>query len=233
MSPARIESILTSVKRVKEGQSLTVKQFQRLLGLMAAASNGIPFWPAAHEAPTVVAQDQGVFPEGKSFPNYSGHAAMPSCLRHMEETLGLESGPGVGSSWSPCNASDRRVPHRLGYGHEWPPCPRSVERSPSDMAYQLSKDASCASSIEIFPPRPERSPCVGAHRQHIGDLLYQSPERSAFVPLVQAGTPDPSVVPGQTPLVRSSVYSWEIDCGSRHTVETGAETRGLHPKVVK
>ncbi len=38
-SLALIESILTAVRRVKEGQSLTVKQFQRLLGLMAAASN--------------------------------------------------------------------------------------------------------------------------------------------------------------------------------------------------
>ncbi|XP_043079788.1 uncharacterized protein LOC122328146 [Puntigrus tetrazona] len=33
------ESILTTVARVKEGQSLIVKQFQRLLGLMEAASN--------------------------------------------------------------------------------------------------------------------------------------------------------------------------------------------------
>ncbi len=36
-------SILTSVKRVREGRSLTVKQFQKLLGLMSAASNVIPF----------------------------------------------------------------------------------------------------------------------------------------------------------------------------------------------
>ncbi|KAL0177444.1 hypothetical protein M9458_026338, partial [Cirrhinus mrigala] len=43
LSPARIESILTGVTRVKEGWSLTVKQFQQLLGLMAAASNVIPF----------------------------------------------------------------------------------------------------------------------------------------------------------------------------------------------
>ncbi|KAL0199203.1 hypothetical protein M9458_007743, partial [Cirrhinus mrigala] len=43
LSPARIESILTAVTRVKEGRSLTVKQFQRLLGLMAAASNFVPF----------------------------------------------------------------------------------------------------------------------------------------------------------------------------------------------
>ncbi|KAI2647034.1 NLR family CARD domain-containing protein 3 [Labeo rohita] len=43
LSPARIESILAAVARVKEGRSLTVKQFQQLLGLMAAASNVIPF----------------------------------------------------------------------------------------------------------------------------------------------------------------------------------------------
>ncbi len=41
MSPARIESITTEVRRVNEGQSLTVKQVRRLLGLMAAASNMI------------------------------------------------------------------------------------------------------------------------------------------------------------------------------------------------
>ncbi len=43
LSPARIESILNTVRRVREGLSLTVKQFQILLGLMAAASNVIPF----------------------------------------------------------------------------------------------------------------------------------------------------------------------------------------------
>ncbi len=43
VSPARIDSILSAVKRIRLGQSLTVKQFQRLLGLMAAASNVIPF----------------------------------------------------------------------------------------------------------------------------------------------------------------------------------------------
>ncbi len=43
LSPAHIESILLAVKNIRLGQSLTVKQFQRLLGLMAAASNMIPF----------------------------------------------------------------------------------------------------------------------------------------------------------------------------------------------
>ncbi len=43
LSPACIDSILSAVKSIRLGQSLTVKQFQRLLGLMAAASNMITF----------------------------------------------------------------------------------------------------------------------------------------------------------------------------------------------
>ncbi|KAL0198303.1 hypothetical protein M9458_006843, partial [Cirrhinus mrigala] len=43
LSPAQIKSILTAVARVKEDRSLTVKKFQQLLGLMAAASSVIPF----------------------------------------------------------------------------------------------------------------------------------------------------------------------------------------------
>ncbi len=41
LSPAHIELIIAAMKKVRLSQSLTVKQFQRLLGLMAAASNMI------------------------------------------------------------------------------------------------------------------------------------------------------------------------------------------------
>ncbi len=95
------------------------------------------------------------------------------------------------------------------------------------MAHQLSGDASGLPSTEIFPPRPERSPCVGAHRQHSGGLLHQPPGGSALAPVVQTGTPDPLVVPGQVPLTESTVYSWVPECGTRRTVETGAEARGM------
>ncbi len=108
------------------------------------------FWPAVHETPTVVAQDQGVLPEGKPASHDQGHAAMPTCLGHVEETLVLVSGPGAGSSLSPRNASDRRVPHRLGSGHEWPPCLRSVEWSPSHVAHQLPGNAGRVSSTQTL-----------------------------------------------------------------------------------
>ncbi len=72
---SRIESILSAVKRIRQGQSLA-----RLLGLMAAASNVIPFWAVAHETPAVVAQDQRVFPEGQPLSHDQGHVEGPSSL---------------------------------------------------------------------------------------------------------------------------------------------------------
>ncbi|KAI2657205.1 hypothetical protein H4Q32_021306 [Labeo rohita] len=78
------------------------------------------FWPAVHETPTVVAQDQGVLPEGKPVLHDQGHTAMPTCLRHVEESLVPVSGPSVRSSLSPRNASNGCVSHRLGCGHERP-----------------------------------------------------------------------------------------------------------------
>ncbi len=175
----------------------------------------------------MVAQDQGVLPEGKPASHDQGHAALPTCLRHVETTLVLVSGPGAGSSVSLRNASDGCIPHRLGSGQEWPPCPRSVERSSSRLAHQQARDAGRVSGSEILSPGPKRSPCVSSHRQHSGGLLYQPPRRSAVAPPVQAGTPDPCVGPGQTPLTQSSLHTWASQCGSRHSVETGAFARGM------
>ncbi len=89
----------------------------------------------------MVAQDQGVLPEGKPALHDQGHAAVPTCLRHVEETLILVSGPGAGSLVSPRNMSDGRIPPRSGSGHEWPPCPRSVERFSCHLAHQLPGDS--------------------------------------------------------------------------------------------
>ncbi len=56
---------------------------------------------------------------------------MPTCLRHVEETLGLWLKAWCWELLSPRNASDGCISHRLGSGHEWPPCLRSTrpERS--------------------------------------------------------------------------------------------------------
>ncbi|KAL0168444.1 hypothetical protein M9458_036666, partial [Cirrhinus mrigala] len=167
-------------------------------------------WPAVRETPTVVTQDQGVLPKGKPISHDQGHTAMLTCLGHVEEALVPVSRPGVGSSLS----------HRLGSGYEWPPCPWSV-------AHQLPGDAGRVSGSEALSPGPKRPPCVGAHRQHSSGLLHKPPGRSAFTPLVQAGTPDPCVVPGQTPIAEGSSCSWASHHGSKHPVKAEAKARGM------
>ncbi|XP_053085457.1 uncharacterized protein LOC117596033 [Pangasianodon hypophthalmus] len=45
--------------------------------------------------------------------------------------------------------------------------------------------------------------------------------------ILQAGAPDPCVVPGETPLPESSLYPWPSQYGSRRPVEAGADARGM------
>ncbi len=137
----------------------------------------IPYWPAVHETPAVVAQDQGIFPEGKSTSHDQGLSTVCASPRHVEETLVLKSGPGAGSSVSPVIVSDGRVSHRLGAVMSG----RSARGLWSGR--HLIWHIYCLEMLAVlssFPPRPERSPCVGAHQQHSGGLLHHSPGGSAL-----------------------------------------------------
>ncbi len=61
---------------------------------------------------------KGFSPRGKPTLYDQGHAAMPTCLRHVEETLGFCLKAWCWELLSSCNASDGCISHRLGSGHE-------------------------------------------------------------------------------------------------------------------
>ncbi len=221
MSPARIESILTEVRRVKEGQSLTVKQFQRLLGLMAAASNVIPLGLLYMRPLQWWLKTKGFSPRGNPLRMIE---VTRRCLRALDmwrQPWFLSQGPVLGA---PCRrvmlATDASL---TGWGAIMSGHPVHCLWS-SCLAHQPAGDAGHVSGSETLSLRPKRSPYVGAHRQHSGGLLYQPPRRSAVAPPVQAGAPDTCVVLGQTPLTESSLHPWASQCGSGHPVETGAVT---------
>ncbi len=98
------------------------------------------------------------------------------------------------------------------------------------MAYQSPRDAVRAACTEVFLPRPERTPCVGAHRQHIGGRLYQPPRRSALTPLLQSGAPHPCVNPRETLSLREVYIPGHLNMGADVNMgadETGAEARRM------
>ncbi len=101
-------------KSIRLGQSLTVKQFQRLLGLMATASNVIPFGLLYMRPMQRCLRTKGFSPRGNHFSHNQGHAAMLMCLGNVEETLVSVPGSHAGSFMSSQDANDRCLSHGLG-----------------------------------------------------------------------------------------------------------------------
>ncbi|KAI2645059.1 Retrovirus-related Pol polyprotein from transposon 17.6 [Labeo rohita] len=80
---------------------------------MAAVSNVIPFGLLFMRPLQWCLKTKGVLPEGKPALHDQGHAAMPTCLGHVEKTLVLVSEPGAGSSLSPRMLLGKGVVHRI------------------------------------------------------------------------------------------------------------------------
>jgi hypothetical protein len=98
LSPARIESILTSVSRIKLGQAVTVKHFQRVLGLMAAASSVIPSGLLHMRALQWWLRAKGFSPRGNPFRLIR---VTRRCLRSLsiwKKPWFLSQGPRLGAS---------------------------------------------------------------------------------------------------------------------------------------
>ncbi|KAL0152930.1 hypothetical protein M9458_051759, partial [Cirrhinus mrigala] len=100
-------------------------------------------WPAVHETPAVVTQNQGFFLGGNPL---SMIKVMQRCLRalNMWRALVTVSGPGVGDSLSSLSANGKCLPQRLVNSHEWPLSPWSVEWPPSHVV-QL-----CLKMLAVF-----------------------------------------------------------------------------------
>ncbi|KAL0148139.1 hypothetical protein M9458_056541 [Cirrhinus mrigala] len=204
LSPARIESILTAVKRVKEGRSLTVKQFQQLLGLMAAASNVIPFGLLYMRSLQWWPKTKRVSPRGNPLRMIKVTRRGLRALDMWRKPWFLNQGPVLGAHCRRISLATDASLTGWGGGHEWPLHPRSVEWSPSQLAHQLPRDAGRISSLKYFLPDL---------RDH--HVLVRTDSTTVVYYINHQGG------------LRSSSYSWASECGSRRPVEAGAEARGM------
>ncbi len=160
LSPAHIDSILETVKRVREGQSLTVKLFQKLLGLMAAASNVITFGLLHMKPLEWWLRTTGFSPRGNPFYMIKVTRRCLQALDMWKKPWFLSQGPVLGACRRVTLTMDASL---TGWGAVML-CSRSVGRSPSHVAHQLPGDAGSFSSVETLSPRPERPSCASKHR---------------------------------------------------------------------
>ncbi|XP_073780302.1 uncharacterized protein [Danio rerio] len=89
---------------------------------------------AVHETPAVVAQIQGVFPQGESFPHDQGLAALPSSLKYVENALVPVPGPSVGGCLSSRHAYDKCFSDGLG-SNGLDPHDQGLAALPSSLKY--------------------------------------------------------------------------------------------------
>lgn len=223
--PNRVDS--GSRKESQAGPSHHCQTVPEAVGSASGSLQHNSVGSATHEILTVVAQNQGVFPEGKSVPHDQSITALPTSFIDMEKALVSVPGPYIGSDISAVGTDIRCLTQGLGSNPEGPSRIGTVEGPSSPHAYQLLGDVSSVSSSETLLPSSERSPCVSEDRQHIGSLLHQPSRRSEFAPSVQVGEADPSMGSREAALSEGSLHPRLDECGSRPPVETGVGARGM------
>ncbi|XDV37990.1 hypothetical protein PO909_007490 [Leuciscus waleckii] len=227
LSPARIESILSTVTRINLGQAVTVKHFQRVLGLMAAASNIIPFGLLHMRALQWCLKTKGFSLKGNPF-----HMIRVTrrCLRSLsmwKKAWFLSQGPVLGASCRRKKRFDRRLPHGLVRSHGQPIYDRPMAGPSFFLAHKLPGNVGGVPGSEELPAGPQRSSCPREVRQYVSGGLYKPSRGSEVSPSMQTGTSDPPVVPMETVVSQSNIHPGESESGSRHPVEAAAEARGM------
>lgn len=96
LSPTRIESIRAAAKRVRLGQAITVKQFQKLLGLLAAASNIIPLGLLHMRSLQWWLKTRGFSPRGNPFRTIKASRRCLRALSIWKKPWFLSQGPTLG-----------------------------------------------------------------------------------------------------------------------------------------
>ncbi len=139
-----------SCKKYKARPVTHCKQFQRLLGLMAAASNVTAFGLLYMRPLQWWLRTKGFSLRGNPFSHNQGHAVMLTCLDNVEETLVPVPGSNVGSFMSSQDANDRCLSHGLGSDLRGTLKSGSVEGPSSLIAHQPSGDVGCIFCLRIF-----------------------------------------------------------------------------------
>ncbi|KAI2665989.1 Transposon Ty3-G Gag-Pol polyprotein [Labeo rohita] len=205
LSPARIESILAAVKRVKEGRSLTVKQFQQLLGLMAAASNVIPFGLLYMRPLQWWLKSKGFSPRGNPLRMIKVTRRGLRALDMWRKPWFLNQGPVLGA---PCRRVTLATDASLtGWGAVMSGRPAQGLWTGRHLSWHIN----CLEMLAVFR-----------------ELKYFLPDLRDRHVLVRTDSTAVVYYINHQGGLRS--HSWAFECGSRHPVEMEWM---LHPEVVR
>ncbi len=173
IAPERALAIQKLSAIFKSDTARPLKVFQRMLGLMAAASLVLQLGLLRMRPLQRWLKPPCLQRMASRTLAYQGESGLCNSPDPLEEpTVGGEGrGHGVGPHQESCH--DRCLQHRLGGTVRRQTDLRPLVEDGERLPHQLLGNASSLSSLPVFPAGPNRTPCADSLRQHVRGVLYK------------------------------------------------------------
>ncbi len=184
--------------------------------------------PAPHAAPSTLVETTGSTQRMASrTPAHQGEPGLCDSPGPLEEPTmdGEGRGHGIGLQQESCH--DRRLQHRLGGAVRRQTDLRPLVESGEGLRHQLLGNASCLSSLPVFPARPNRTPCADSLRQHVRGVLYKSSGRCLLEAPLHPGRALSGMDSVQPALAEGSTPAGQIEPGSGYVISEQCPLGGV------
>ncbi len=233
LSRERVAAILSYLRHFREGSSVHLKEFQRLLGLMASAS-AVCHLGLLHMRPLQLWLKTRV-----PWTAWTSGRLSIAVTRGCIEALAPWRNPNFFSRGVPLGLVTSRVvvttdASTLGWGAVCEGMPASGQWSEhrSDAHKPIGIGSSLFSS-EGVSSTTGTAACTDSHRQHVCGRVHKSPGRRPFEGVVQAGS-DVTAMGGFSPSIhQSNAHPRSFESRGRHAFKEENSSRGMEvtPRV--
>ncbi len=218
IAPERALAIQKLAATFKSDTARPLKVFQRMLGLMAAAS------------PVLQLGLLRMRPLQRWLKPRVPHNAWRHGRLHIRVNQACVTAltPWKNPRWihqESCH--DRRLQHRLGGAVRRQTDLRPLVEDGERLPHQLLGNASSLSSLPVFPAGPNRTPCADSLRQHVRGVLYKSPGRCLLEAPLYSGRAPSGMGSAQPALAEGSTPAGQTEPRSRYVISEQCPLRGV------
>ncbi len=218
IAPERALAIQKLAATFKSDTARPLKVFQRMLGLMAAAS------------PVLQLGLLRMRPIQRWLKPRVPHNAWHHGRLHIRVNQACVTAltPWKNPRWihqESCH--DRRLQHRLGGAVRRQTDLRPLVEDGERLPHQLLGNASSLSSLPVFPAGPNRTPCADSLRQHVRGVLYKSPGRCLLEAPLYSGRAPSGMGSAQPALAEGSTPAGQTEPRSGYVISEQCPLRGV------
>ncbi len=224
IAPERALAIQKLAATFKSDTARPLKVFQRMLGLMAAASPVLQLGllrmrPLQRWLKPRVPHN--AWRHGRLYIRVN--QACVTALTPWKNPRWMEKGVAMGLVHTRKVVTTDRLGGAVRRQNDLRPLVEDGEQLP----HQLLGNASSLSSLPVFPTGPNRTPCADSFRQHVRGVLYKSPGRCLLEAPLYSGRAPSGMGSAQPVLAEGSTPDGETEPRSRYVISEQCPLRGV------